>query len=59
MANVIAIDIGSSFIKLTEVEVRPKIRLLNAIIFKNPNDAKSIQKEINKHISPKSLILIS
>ena len=55
MANVIAIDIGSSFIKLTEVEVRPKIRLLNAIIFKNPNDAKSIQKEINKHISPKKL----
>ena len=53
MANIIGLDIGSSLVKLVEVETKPKLRLVNTVLFPAPKDIKSIRDEINKHLSLK------
>mgnify|MGYP001605656303 FL=1 len=55
MASIIGIDIGSSLVKLVEIEAKPKLRLINTVLFPTPKDIKSIWDEINKHLSLKKL----
>jgi Tfp pilus assembly PilM family ATPase len=53
VANIIGIDIGSCFVKLAEIEAKPRFRLINTVLFPAPKDIKSLRDEISKHLSLK------